>query len=438
MVFGLKFDNNYFSNRQGFVVDFLNNHPYFKEHKIEVYNPNTNYDQVINYGLENAGLNVPRQELIFSKEIVTNLVANCYQFHQCKVYSVETEIKENSQFFDGKNYAFDWIETIFFHLSRYEEYHCDQENNDIWDMMKEETQFLVKNRLHLEPQVDILVEIILNSLGIEIMHEKSELCISHDIDHYSKFTGPHSYIKSFLKEIIFTKRLIAPFNRIFNILFKKIDDPYQRFEFLESDPQFEKKIYFLVGKENHYDLSIPLDKIVLQRLIKKCIEKRYKIGIHPSYLSWRNKDLLASEKKLLEDILDEKTNISRQHYLHFDFARTIEILENNGIKEDSTLGFNYHYGYRCGTGFKYKLYDFETETCSTIIEDPMVLMDGSLVNIHGYDNDNITKGLNDFLDKNSRGRRININFHNSTFENMRERGLDFEKLYRLIISKFKS
>jgi hypothetical protein len=293
---------------------------------------------------------------------------------------------------------------------------------------------LVKNGLHHEPQVDIIVEAILNSLGIELKHHNTTLCVTHDIDHYKKYSTPKFYIKSFLKEVVYTKKIVKPATRV--IRSSNSEDPFQMFDFLISTDKIEKKIYFLVGDQHEYDLKLPIDLTLLKKLINKSIQKGYKIGVHPSYNAWRDGDLLEKEKEIIEYCIDSKVEISRQHYLHFDFKNTIEILESNGIKEDSTLGYNYHYGFRCGTGFKYNLYNFKTETMSNIIEDPMIIMDASLVSVYGNNQQTIEEAIRKFLNLNNKGRRININFHNSIFAEMTERGLDFMKIYHLIINTF--
>ena len=87
------------------------------------------------------------------------------------------------------------------------------------------------------------------------------------------------------------------------------------------------------------------------------------------------------------------------------------------MKIDSTLGFPDIIGFRCGTGFKYFLYDFENEKQSLIKELPLIVMDSSLLYMYCKNNSScFRKNCIDFIDSNRFNTHITFNFHNTTFD----------------------
>jgi peptidoglycan/xylan/chitin deacetylase (PgdA/CDA1 family) len=115
---------------------------------------------------------------------------------------------------------------------------------------------------------------------------------------------------------------------------------------------------------------------------KKCSVAEYiqqismegmEVGMHGSYLSWDNSDMLLDQKRNIERILGKQIIAARQHFLHFDISTTPQSLVKAGIKIDSTLGFNRSVGFRAGTSFPITF-------SNGLIEVPQIVMDGALFN----------------------------------------------------------
>lgn len=73
--------------------------------------------------------------------------------------------------------------------------------------------------------------------------------------------------------------------------------------------------------------------------IRALAEGGWEIGLHGSYHSYDDADLLRHEKEVLEDIAGVAVRSTRQHYLRLDPERTWRIQASIGLEVDSTLGF---------------------------------------------------------------------------------------------------
>ena len=73
---------------------------------------------------------------------------------------------------------------------------------------------------------------------------------------------------------------------------------------------------------------------------------------------------------------------NRFHYLMFDPEKTVQILEDCGIKYDTSLMFAEHVGFRRGCCSPFYLYDFEKNRTSPVIEIPLIIMDTTFRNKH--------------------------------------------------------
>lgn len=97
------------------------------------------------------------------------------------------------------------------------------------------------------------------------------------------------------------------------------------------------------------------------------------VGLHGSYLSWNNSELLLDQKNKIESVLGKPILAARQHFLHYDVDKTPDALVKAGIKVDSTLGFNRSVGFRAGTSFPFSIN-------AGLLAVPQIIMDGAFFN----------------------------------------------------------
>ena len=126
-----------------------------------------------------------------------------------------------------------------------------------------------------------------------------------------------------------------------------------------------------------------------------------------------------------------KISKSRQHYLHFDFHKTIKYLENNKISEDSSLGYNEHVGFRCGTGVPFYLFNWSIMAKSKVLERPLVWMDSSQMNLHKKTGFSFQDGVSHFFKNNKFNTQIEINIHNSSWVDFKYFGVNLAMIYEI-------
>lgn len=86
-----------------------------------------------------------------------------------------------------------------------------------------------------------------------------------------------------------------------------------------------------LGRYSFYDKNVI-------NLIKEVDNEGWEIGLHGSYLSYNNLQLLQTEKSLLEDIVGKKIVGIRQHYLNLQEPLTWKLQKKAGFIYDASLG----------------------------------------------------------------------------------------------------
>lgn len=413
-------DSDYVSEIQ-YVIDFINDHPLLPDNTSIRCNEKAGA-KMVHYGHQNNGssLTIPAQQILFNKAVVPSkaFVSNTYEQDGQKYYSVEKGAS-TKPFFSNNKFGFDIIETIFFHISRYEEYHCPPSKKDQWDMMWEKEQFLVKHNLHHIPVVDQLVKGFLQALGLQIPKRISQYSMTHDIDVLQKFKNPVRQLRSVVRATLDkgVQGLTESKNLITKTKKGNLKDPYDTFDRLFTNHPFDKKIcYVMAGGETKHDNYYVVDSEESLVMMDLAQSRGYEIGLHASYNANIKEDLFLEEKNKIESITQKSVQYNRQHFLHFDLNKTPKIIEDSGIRYDSTLGYQRCIGFRCGTGFSYRLFNFNDRKAYTFFETPMVIMDGGLIDEAGQDLEKAKSLLTQFLAQNKYNTYITFNFHNTVFD----------------------
>lgn len=253
------------------------------------------------------------------------------------------------------------------------------------------------------PIVDILEEFFFRSLqhvcqknGIELeakpfwpRGKKFTLCLTHDVDRVYK---TYQYIPSILKYL--RKGNFSGIARqIKSMLFQHAkSNPYWAFDRvinLENKLGVKSTFYFLneTGELNPFSLKswilfagrYKIDSPDIVEIIRKLYSDGFEIGVHGSYYSSKDANLLQKEKRRLEEIISDSVYGIRQHYLNFD-QTTPELQESVGFEYDTTVGFSKGIGFRRGTSFPYYPLDFSSNRELSILEIPLIIADSALPN----------------------------------------------------------
>ncbi len=442
-----------FLPRIGYVLDFLTNHPNAPAGGVHwLFTDGPSEEAIlITYGDRTAktGFQVPAQNLILPTVLpVTRFLApGRYHFREYTLFSVEKSLpgpSSSAPFVlpvadSAVCFAFDWIETLFFHLSRLEEYEVKPEELDEYGTLAADRQFLPRHQLHHLPVVDHLVNAIYLAIGLLPQQRPTSWTVTHDIDHFRLFS-PRFKLWRYLGGTAWRYRSLKgwlPLLRQYGACrWREAADPFSVLEGLFADQsQLERTIYFAaVSQPFPPDPSYTPEEPFMRTVWNRAADLGYQLGLHPSYHTWRDAHLFQIELDRLQQWSGRTIRHTRQHYLRFAFPDTAAIIAQTHLTEDSTLGHWDRIGFRCGTGFAYHLYDFAHEKPYTWLEKPLVVMDMGLLYETGFDAAAMSKLWAEFTHANQTGTHITVNFHNSVFFEPDLHGMPLRSLYNQFIN----
>lgn len=275
---------------------------------------------------------------------------------------------------------FDVFAAVFYMISRYEEYLIYK--SDQHERFEASQSILYKHDCLDIPVVDIWCFELKQKLQLafpELKFGKREFkyISTIDVDNNYAYLGKSIYrfFGASVKDIL--KRNVKQFRQRKNVILRKEKDPFDAYaEQIElSRKSGNTLIYFFltVAKQTDRDRSLLSSHPLFGKMID-VIRGQAIAGIHPSYYS-ESQHQLSSEKEKLKTILGFDVVKSRQHYLRFNIRTTPQWLIEHEIKEDYTMGFASHYGFRAGTCTPFQYYDLEKEEVTTLEMFPFAFMD---------------------------------------------------------------
>jgi hypothetical protein len=162
------------------------------------------------------------------------------------------------------------------------------------------------------------------------------------------------------------------------VLHRHLQDPYDTYAYIDEITKGLRPIYFvLCGGDSEYDEAIPLETPEMQDLLSH-LQPFHPMGIHFSYETYNNSSLMGHEKMALEQVLNKKCTLNRQHFLRFRLPQTMNLLISNGITEDYSMGYSDVCGFRASTAHPFAFFDLETNTASSLLLYPTSIMDVTL------------------------------------------------------------
>lgn len=275
---------------------------------------------------------------------------------------------------------FDVFALTFYLVSRYEEY-LDFVP-DHFGRFPATASVAYKNRFLQQPLVNLwaleLQKFLLQYYPkLEFNLPKFQYTPTYDIDHAYAFLQ-----KGFLRQAgAFGRNLLKWDSETLGLQlktwFRIQKDPYDTFDYLQGlDKQYKlKPIYFwLIGDYGEYDKNTHPENKHFQSIIKSNAQK-FPVGIHPSFGSNTNQDIVDKEIHRLDRITQERTIRSRQHFLILRFPETYQRLVNLGIKEDYSMGYAEFVGFRASMATPFYWYDLKEEKATNLQIFSFQLMD---------------------------------------------------------------
>ena len=292
-------------------------------------------------------------------------------------------------------FPIDIVASTFFMLSRYEE--LRQNTGDQHERFLAEGSLAAKNNfLHL-PVVDFYILAVWFAVGGEQSRVGSFACpiipnVTCDVDIPFKFarTAP-ALLKQLGRECLSTSMVSEKFSSCLTMIksflwdetsdvyYRKILDICEKVEAIGARATF----YFIADITSaKYDGQWTISHPRVRRLALLLLARGHRLGLHPGYFSMRSVDKMGKAvSKLCHAIGQRELGHlgSRQHMLRWDAAVTPRVLEQAGIKEDSSLGYADCAGFRCGTNKPFKLFDLSARCVTDVVERPLLIMDVTLL-----------------------------------------------------------
>ena len=357
------------------------------------------------------------------------------QFSQVIFFGNSSWSKQESGFKWGN----DIVAASFYMLTRWEE--TVIENKDEHNRFLAIDSLAYKNNFLHRPIVNEYVEIlyhILKSFGLDQIRKvrKYTTLATHDVDRPFLWNSTLGKIRSIGASLLIRRNKEEIKLRAQNIVTGT--DPFDTFDLLMdmSESIGEKAhFFFMAGGETEFDNFYQLGEQAVIDLIKRIKERNHCIGIHPSYNTYNNTEMLSSEIDALKMATGMEVTASRQHYLRFDTSSTWNNLEDADVRWDSTMGYPDEAGFRSGVCYTYPLYDIYNRKQLNLLEKPLIVMDATLLR---YEKLQIEQALSrvENLQKEVhlyQGEFVFL-WHNSSFNS--QEWIGFDKVYKSMYRQF--
>jgi len=294
------------------------------------------------------------------------------------------------------NLPIDIFGSAFFMLTRYEE--IAKPDRDEHDRFPAQASLAYQEGFLERPIVDEYVEVLWAAMkklwpGLEKRKCSYKLVPTHDVDRPFGVKGESwlRVVRRFGGDLLRRKNPGMAIRRAGAVLLPGYTgerlDPNNTFDWIMDQSErhgLQSEFYFMAGKTSEYDSGYNVFAPRIQRLLKRIHERGHIIGFHPSYGTPGRSDLLASEAENLRRAMDkagatQELRGGRQHYLRWQAKCTWTDWEQAGLKEDSSVGFAQHVGFRAGTCRRYKTWSWQHGRPLGLVERPLIAMEGSLL-----------------------------------------------------------
>lgn len=300
----------------------------------------------------------------------------------------------------------DILGSSFFMLTRYEEYVKKERDNlarfSAKDSLAYQEGFLER------PIINEYIELLwwcINKLWPELKRKKREYKFipTHDVDRPSALLGfgYRPQLQRFAGDILYRKDWSAFFKRgqICMELLKhgfKGEWKYTFDHIMDISELYNvKSTFFFMTPTGlpEYDGLYHIDHPDIVNLIKHIIARGHNIGVHPSYASYNNPEIIKDNVNRLREVINQsgiKCRIGgRQHYLRWEAATTWQAYEDAGLVYDTTLSFADHIGFRCGICYDYKCFNLKTRKKMLLREFPLIIMEGTAFDYMGLSEEQV-------------------------------------------------
>lgn len=226
--------------------------------------------------------------------------------------------------------------------------------------------------------------------SLKLTSHEFSIKVSHDVDHPSMCAfKPWPTVIRMMAAHLIKRRDLGAFARTLLVKLgtsKRLHpkDPNNTFDWLmtvSESNDLKSAFYFICGRtvpsrDGDYELEDP----AIRELLRRIHQRGHEIGLHPSYGTFRNPELLEMEWERLERVcaeegIEQSQWGGRMHYLRWDQPKTMRAWAASGLNYDSTLGYADRPGFRCGTCHEYPAFDSADQTFLNLRIRPLIVME---------------------------------------------------------------
>lgn len=230
-------------------------------------------------------------------------------------------------------------------------------------------------------------------LGIELKQHEFSIKVSHDVDTPSLYGfKPWPTIGRMMAGHLLKRRDLKAF---FSAPYIKLStrnqlhpaDLCNTFDWLMDVSEvnnLKSAFYFICGGDHPHDADYQPEHLVIRNLMRRIHERGHEIGLHPSYGTFQQPELIKQEADRLKRIcaeegIEQKQWGGRMHYLRWEQPITMRAWNDAGMSYDSTLGYADRPGFRCGTCHEYPAFDPVAQEQLSLRIRPLVVMECSVI-----------------------------------------------------------
>jgi len=298
---------------------------------------------------------------------------------------------------------YDLLGFAFWMMCRVEE--IDTKELDAFDRFSHLSSHAFKHNYLERPLVDEwfeLLRLVINDCwrGVPLKQPEFKMEVSHDVDRPRRI-GPHKWsflavlksVRTIAVDLLVRRDPSVLTRRIFVLNPTEIEttDPYNTFDWIMTQSESKGLVstfYFLSGMTNFSkDSGYSIEHRAIRRLIRRIKKRGHRVGLHPSFNSFRQPDQIKKETaRLLSVLHDEGLEAesigARMHYLRWEQPLTMELLESSGLKHDASMTYAEKPGFRCGTCFDYIAYNPVSHKMLGLRIKPLIAMEASIIDYH--------------------------------------------------------
>lgn len=205
--------------------------------------------------------------------------------------------------------------------------------------------------------------------------KNAEAIFTYDIDVAYAYRGRSlfTHASSLAKDLVTGN--FSNITRKIKTGFGEKADPSDTYNLLKNNQLQTLYFFLLSNKKTTYDRNLSPESEVLQQLIRQIASTKTKVGIHPSYFNSEQPGLINSEKKKLEDIVNQPVTISRQHFLRYRIPDTFRQLQAAGIQHDYSMQYPEMPGFRAGLCVPFPFFDLLENKETSLMLHPGCIME---------------------------------------------------------------